>query len=346
MITQKPFAKTLDGRQVTAYTLHDGEAYATVLDFGGTLQSLVVPDKKGRLTDVVLGYPDVTRYERNSGYLGALIGRYGNRIAEGHVNIEGKTYELYCNDRGNHLHGGKTGFNRKFWNAEVRGDELVLTLLSPDGEEFYPGNLQVEVIYTFQNRELKIRYRAVTDKTTVVNLTNHAYFNMNGESNGSILDNYLCINSKIVIPTNETMIPTGGFRGVAGTPFDFTQPKEIGRDIEMYDIDLENGNGYDHCFVLDKKLGEYGLCAVAESRRSGIRMTCFTDAPCVQFYAGNGLHQEGKHNYYGKRAGFCLETEMIPNNVNSREYSVYGSSYLRPGEVYSYTAAYRFDTIG
>lgn len=345
MITQKFFAKTLEGKDVTMYTLHDGDSYVNVLDYGGILQSIVVPDKKGNLTDVLLGYNNVTSYERNGGYLGALIGRFGNRIGEGKLTIDGKTYELYCNDRGNHLHGGKVGFNRKFWNVEAKGDDLVLSLLSPDGEEFYPGNLSVQVTYSFKGGELKIAYRAETDKKTAVNLTNHAYFNLNGEKDGSILNNLLQIDSDMITPTSPTMIPEGGYRFVKGTPFDFNEMKEIGRDIDAEDVDLRQGNGYDHCFVLKNPRGEYVLYATAESRRTGIRMRCYTDAPAVQFYAGNGLHQEGKNNYYGKRAGFCLETQAIPNNVNVREYAARGSSILDVGEVYSYTAAYKFDTV-
>ncbi len=345
MITQKHFAKTLDGRDVTAYTLHDGDAYVTVLNYGGILQSLVVPNKRGELTDVLLGYNDVQSYERNGGYLGALIGRFGNRIGEGKLPIDGKIYDLYCNDRGNHLHGGKVGFNRKFWNVEEKDGDLVLSLLSPDGEENYPGNLKVEVTYSFRGGELKISYRAETDKKTAVNLTNHAYFNLNGEADGSILDNVLEIKSDMITPTSPTMIPEGGFRMVGGTPFDFNEKKEIGRDIETQDLDLAQGNGYDHCYVLRKGKGEYALYAVAESRKTGIRMRCYTDAPAVQFYAGNGLHQEGKHNYYGKRAGFCLETQAIPNNVNVKEYAARGSSLPDVGEVYAYTAAYQFDCV-
>lgn len=345
MITHKPFAKTLDGREVTAFTLHDGDSYVTVLNYGGILQSLAVPDIKGCLTDVLLGYNDVQSYERNGGYLGALIGRFGNRIGKGELVIDGKTYKLYCNDRGNHLHGGKSGFNRKFWNAETKDDELVLSILSPDGEENYPGNLKVQVVYSFRDGVLKIAYRAETDRKTDVNLTNHGYFNLSGEADGSILDNLLWIDSDMIAPTDPTMIPVGGYRMVKGTPFDFNTKKEIGRDINADDLDLKQGNGYDHCYVLKNPAKEYVLYAVAESRKTGIRMSCYTDAPAVQFYAGNGLHQEGKRGYYGKRAGFCLETQAIPNNVNVKEYAARGSSFLDVGEVYSYTAAYKFGTV-
>lgn len=343
MITEKVFGKTQNGETVLSFTLEDGARRATVLNLGGIIQSIVVPDKNGVPTDVILGYNDVEGYQSHGGYLGALIGRFGNRIGEGKMTVEGKEYQLYCNDRGNHLHGGKEGFDKKIWAHEIKGDELILSYTSPDGEENYPGTLCVSVTYTFRDGELKLRYYAVSDKTTVINLTNHAYFNLNGEGDGSILDNVLWMNCDEITPTNETMIPVGGFRNVAGTPFDFHVPKEIGKDIEADDIDLKQGNGYDHCHVLKNKSGEYVRYATAESKKTGIKMTCYTDMPAVQFYAGNGMHQQGKTAYYGKRAGFCLETQAIPNNVNVPEYAKRGSSVYGAGEVYSFTAAYRFE---
>ena len=344
MITQNKFGTTKNGQEVLAFTLKDGASQATVLNLGGIVQSVVVPDKNGKPTDVILGYNDVAGYENNGGYLGALIGRFGNRIGEGKLSVDGKEYQLYLNDRGNHLHGGKEGFNKKIWAHEIKGDELILSLVSPDGEENYPGTLKVTVTYTFKGGELKIKYRATTDKKTAVNLTNHAYFNLNGEGDGSILDNLLMLDCDFITPTNPTMIPVGGYRAVKGTPFDFNTPKEIGRDIEAEDTDLKQGNGYDHCHVLKNKCGEYVKYATVESKKTGIRMSCYTDMPAVQFYAGNGLHQQGKGGYYGRRAGFCLETQAIPNNVNVPEYAAKGSSILSPGEVYSFTASYKFES--
>lgn len=342
MISKKIFGTTKDGREVLAYTLADGESKAVILTYGGILQSLVVPDKSGKPTDVVLGYNTVAEYEENGGYLGALIGRFGNRIGGGKLTIDGKEYQLYQNDRGNHLHGGKEGFNKKVWAHKVEGDELVLSILSPDGEENYPGNLNVEVRYSFKGGALKIKYRAVADKKTAVNLTNHAYFNLNGEGDGSILDNELWIDCDYIVPTNDTMIPVGGFRAVKGTAFDFNTPKAIGKDIDADDTDLKQGGGYDHCHVLKNKCGEYVKYATAYSRKTGIKMACYTDMPAVQLYTGNGLHQQGKTVYYGKRAAFCLETQAIPNNVNVKEYAEKGSSILDAGEVYEFTAAYEF----
>lgn len=345
MITCKSFGKTSDGRQVLAFTLWDGESYATVLNRGGIVQSIAVPDKNGVLTDVVLGYNDMEGYEKNGGYLGALIGRFGNRIGGGKLVIDGKEYALYCNDRGNHLHGGKEGFDKKIWAHEIKGDELVLSLVSPDGEENYPGNLQVRVTYSFRGGEFKIEYHAVSDQKTAINLTNHAYFNMNGEGKGDALDNVLWIDCDFVTPTNATMIPEGDFRAVKGTAFDFNAPKEIGRDIDADDPDLKRGNGYDHCHVLKNKCGEFVKYATVESKKTGIKMTCFTDMPAVQFYAGNGLNQQGKSGYYGKRSGFCLETQAIPNNVNVPAYAAKGSSLYDKGQEYGFTAVYRFETV-
>ena len=342
MITYKQFGKTADGREVLAFTLEDGGSRAVVLNFGGIVQSIVVPDKNGNPTDVILGYNDVAGYEQNGGYLGALIGRFGNRIGGGKLTIDGKQYQLYLNDRGNHLHGGKVGFNKKIWAHEIRGNELVLSITSPDGEENYPGTLSVQVTYSFIGGKLEIKYHATTDKKTALNLTNHAYFNLSGEGDGSILDHVLWIDCDQITPTNETMIPVGGFRAVKGTAFDFNAPKAIGKDIEADDKDLKQGGGYDHCHLLKNKCGEYVKYASAYSPKTGIKMTCYTDMPAVQFYAGNGLDQQGKTAYYGKRAAFCLETQMIPNNVNVKEYAEKGSSLLDAGEVYSFRATYEF----
>lgn len=342
MIETRTFGRTAAGEEVLAFTLGDEVGKAIILNYGGTLQSLIVPDRAGCPTDVVLGYDTVLEYQRNGGYLGALIGRFGNRIERGRLELDGARYQLYCNDRGNHLHGGKRGFDKQIWRHEIVGEELRLSLFSPDGEENYPGNLSVEVIYTFSKGELKIRYRAVSDKKTAVNLTNHAYFNLDGAGKGDVLRQQLKIESDDIVPTDETMIPVGGFRAVKGTPFDFNELKEIGKDIGANDEDLLRGNGYDHCYLLRKARGEYGKFAEARSAKTGIVMHCFTDMPAVQFYSGNGLNQKGKGGTYGKRAGFCLETQAIPNNVNVAEYAEKGSSVLGAGEKYESSSAYRF----
>ncbi len=254
-ISKSEFGKLPDGRVVSAFTMRDGDSFVRVLDYGGILQSIVVPDRNGTPTDVLLGYDDVAGYLNNGGYLGALIGRFGNRIDKGHLVLDGKEYSLYINDRSNHLHGGKEGFNAKIWNAEIEKDKLVLTLVSPDGEENYPGTLNVKVVYTFSGGVLGIEYTAVSDKTTAINLTNHAYFNLNGaESRTSVLDHELMIAADRITPTDSELIPCGGFRMVKGTPFDFTSPAMIGTGDGMraQDTDLSYGGGYDHCFVFGK----------------------------------------------------------------------------------------------
>ncbi len=342
MITKKEFGKTKDGKTVTAYTIHDGESYLTALDLGGIVNKIVVPDRNGKPVDVILGYHDVASYENNDGYLGAIIGRFGNRIAGGKLTIDGKTYNLYLNDKGNHLHGGKVGFNKKIWKTEIKGDKLIFRYRSADGEENYPGNLDVEVTYTFAGGEWKIEYRAVSDKKTCVNLTNHAYFNLSGEGTENVYDHVLHLDSDYITPTDSGMIPTGEFRAVKGTPFDFNAPKEIGREIGANDPDLKRGNGYDHCYLLKGASGEMKRYAEAESPGTGIRMECSTDMPAVQLYTGNFLDQRGKSGYYAPRAGFCLETQAIPNNVNVPAYAEKGSSILEAGKEYHFTAAYRF----
>ncbi len=342
MIETRRFGKTADGRETLAFTLRDGDCSATVLSLGGIVQSLVVPDRNGNPTDVVLGYADVEGYERNRGYLGALIGRFGNRIAGGRLVLDGKEYRLYCNDRGNHLHGGQRGFDKKIWEGGADGGVLRLAILSPDGEENYPGNLKVCVEYTLRDGELKISYRALSDRKTAVNLTNHTYFNLGGEGSGTVLDHTLWLDSDTVVPTDPAMIPVGDFRSVAGTPFDFNTPKTIGRDIGADDEDLKRGNGYDHCFLLKNRKREFVRYAVAESPRTGIVMSCFTDLPAVQLYTGNGLKQQGKTAYYGPRSAFCLETQAIPNNVNVPAYADIFSSVLEAGETFCSSTSYRF----
>lgn len=345
-ISKSEFGKLPDGRVVSAFTMRDGDSFVRVLDYGGILQSIVVPDRNGTPTDVLLGYDDVAGYLNNGGYLGALIGRFGNRIDKGHLVLDGKEYSLYINDRSNHLHGGKEGFNAKIWNAEIDKDKLVLTLVSPDGEENYPGTLNVKVVYTFSGGVLGIEYTAVSDKTTAINLTNHAYFNLNGAGSGtSVLDHELMIAADRITPTDSELIPHGGFRMAKGTPFDFTSPAMIGTGDGMraQDTDLSYGGGYDHCFVFGKNRDKQKPYAVLYGPASGIQMQCFTDMPAVQFYAGNGLDQTGKSGvHYGRCGGLCLETQAIPNNVNVPEYAAYGSSVYAAGEVYHFTARYAF----
>lgn len=334
----------LDGQIVEKYTLTENEISVSVLTYGGILQSIVILDKDGTARDILLGYDDLDSYLKNGGYLGALIGRYANRIESGKLTIDDTTYHLYQNDRGNHLHGGKIGFNAKIWQAEVVGKTLELSCFSPDGEENYPGNLTVKVTYSLKNGALKIDYFAVSDKKTAIAMTNHAYFNLNGEGDDrTAADNILQIDAPYIAPTDRALIPHGAFRYVQGTPFDFSIPKAISQDIEMDDPDLKNGGGYDHCFIFDKERDISRPYATAYSEKTGIEMQCYTNMPAVQLYTGNGLNQTGKGgHHYGKHNAFCLETEAIPNNVNVPQYAEYGSSIYDRGQVYRFFATYAF----
>ena len=342
-IRKSPFG-VFEGREVDKYTMTEGDISVSVLTYGGILQSIVILDKNGVKRDVLLGYDDLDGYLNNGGYLGALIGRFGNRIEKGNLTIDGVTYELYRNDRGNHLHGGKIGFNAKIWKAETLNGTLELSYFSPDGEENYPGNLTVKVVYSLKDGALNISYFAVSDKKTAIAMTNHAYFNLNGEGNEeTAADNILQIDAPYITPTDDTLIPHGEFRAVAGTPFDFNEPKAIESDVEADDPDLKKGGGYDHCFVFDKNRDAKKPYAVAYSEKTGIEMKCYTDMPAVQLYTGNGLDQYGKGgHHYGKRNAYCLETEAIPNNVNVPAYAEYGSSIYDRGEAYRFFATYAF----
>ena len=350
-IFKKSFGFLASGEEVHAYTLCDGVGEVTVLSLGGALQSIKVPDKDGKLTDVVLGYDTPQEYVDKDGYLGLLIGRFANRIDKGSLVIDGKNYPLYCNDRGNHLHGGKQGFDKKIWSAEIIKDkegneELSLSILSPDGEENYPGNLKVQVIYGFVDNQLKLDYLALSDKKTVVNLTNHAYFNLDGAGEeNSVLDHVLWLDAPTMLPTDDTLIPQGEFKQVKGTPFDFTIPKTLAKAHaeKENDEDMKKGNGIDHCYVFEKGRERGNPFAILYSKQTGIEMQCFTTQPSVQIYAGCCLNEQGKANKpYGRYGAVCIETQALPNNVNVPAYAQYGSSVYNAGEVYHYITCYAF----
>lgn len=345
MIQASVFGKTAAGETVHAFKLKDGANEATILSLGGIVQSLKIAGSDGNPVDVVLGYNDVASYEQNGGYLGALIGRVGNRIEKGHLVIDGEEYKLFCNDRGNHLHGGKRGFDKKIWNYVFEGKDgniLALSTISPDGEENYPGNVRVEVRYTFVNGELKIDYLAMSDKKTALSLTNHAYFNLDGEGSGHVLDTFLRIDADRITPTDETLIPHGDFKDVTGTPFDFRKGMRIGEKIfDDEDDDLRYGDGYDINFVCNKPAGTYAKIAEAEGARSGIVMEVYTDLPAVQLYTGNGLNQRGKTGYYNRNYGFCLETQCIPNAVNCPAYAQLGDPIIERSRIYHTVTTYK-----
>ena len=312
-ISSFPFDSLRDGAPVTAHRMtNSGGASVTVLDYGATVQSILIPDRSGVLTDVVLGYDTAMEYERNDGYLGATIGRVGNRIGGAAFSLNGVDHELAKNDGENHLHGGIRGFDKQMWSISEDHGSLVCTRRSPDGEEGYPGNLDVRVIFTLtDDNALRIQYDAATDRDTLVSLTNHSYFNLNG--GGSVLEHLLRVNAERFCENDKSCLPTGRLLDVAGTPFDFRTEKPIGHTIGAEHPQLRYFNGYDHNFVL------CGRCAAAlYSEKSGIELTVTTDLPGMQLYTANSLSER-----VGKRGGVmsthgavCMETQLFPNAMN------------------------------
>lgn len=332
MITCKPF-QLLDGKQTYIYTLH-GDITVEVATCGATVTSLKAPDKNGNMVDVVLGLLNAQEIVNTPSYMGSVVGRCANRIRNGQITVEGKIFQLACNSGSAHLHGGNVGFNKKVFEARTEGDTLYLSVTSADGEENYPGNLQLEVAYAVEGKSLTITYTAKCDDTTVFNPTNHCYFNLNGESDGDISDNYLQIFAKKFLPLADDFVPSGEERCVAGTPFDFSIAKPIGRDIAAEDDQLKLAGGFDHNFCLD------GRCAAfAFSNKTGITLRCTTDMPGVQLYTGNFLTGEQGKSKYPPRSGFCLETQFFPNAVNCPQWK---SPILKKGEVFKSTTEYTF----
>jgi aldose 1-epimerase len=308
---------------------------ATVIEQGGAITSLLVPDRQGRLANVVLGFPDPADYETNNVFFGALIGRFGNRIARGELPIDGVVHRLAANNGPHQLHGG-IGFHARRWEiGDVRPSALTLRRTSPDGEDGFPGTLQVQVSYTLTDEgALRIDYAATTDRPTVCNLTQHSYFNLAGA--GDILGHRLRLASSRYLPIDETVIPTGELAPVKGTPFDFTAPTAIGAQIDADHVQLRRGAGYDHCFVVDGWDGALRDVAVLEEPGSGRRMTMRTTEPGLQFYSGNHINGAGGH---GKHTGLCLEAQHFPNAPNRPDFP---STRLAPGETYRQTTEYVF----
>lgn len=319
----------------------------TITPIGGHVMSIQLPDKNGNLTDVVLGYDSAKGYIGGKGFYGSTIGRYGNRIAKGKFSLDGQEYQLAVNNGENTLHGGPGGFHNVKWNAKdvttPEGKGVEISYLSKDGEEGYPGNLDVKVLFTLtDSNELKIQYEATTDKATVVNLTNHSYFNLSGEGNGDILNHEVAINADKFLPVDKGLIPTGELRPVKGTPFDFLEPHKIGERINADEEQVKIGGGYDHCFVLNQKTpGELSLAASVSDPASGRKMEVWTTEPGVQFYTGNFLNgAPGKGGKpYNYRYAFCLETQHFPDSPNRPEFP---STVLKPGETYKSTTIYKF----
>ncbi len=343
------FGKTQDGTPVDLYVLTNKNGMeARISNYGGTLVSLKVPDRNGKLGDVVLGYDNVEGYESGKSFFGASVGRYGNRIAHAKFLLDGVAYTLEKNDGENHLHGG---FNKRIWTAKdvssSAGQALELTYLSKDGEEGYPGNLSVKIVYTVlaAQNALKIDYSATTDKDTVLNLTHHSYFNLDGQGNGDILKQLMTIHGSRFTPVDSTLIPTGELRGVRGTPFDFLKPVAIGARIDQDDEQLKIGKGYDHNWVLDNKSpGSMFAAAEAYDPQSGRVMDVSTTEPGLQFYTGNFLDgtihgKDGK--IYVHRGAFCLETQHFPDSPNHPDFP---STVLKPGQKFHSTTIYKFST--
>ena len=341
-ITQAPFGHLPGGAAVTQFTLTNAHGMvAKIIDFGGIITELRAPDRDGRLADVVLGFNSIKPYCTDSPYFGALIGRYGNRIARGRFTLDGVQVQLPVNNGNNHLHGGAGGFDRVLWMATVDGTSLRLAYRSVDGEMGYPGNLDVTVVYQLNDaNELVVRFHAVTDRATPVNLTQHSYFNLAGE--GDILGHYLTIDADSFVAIDSESIPTGELTPVTGTPFDFRLPRQIGERIGQPDKQLRHGSGYDHNLVLTKPQGTALTRAARVSEPvSGRVLELWTQEPGVQFYSGNFLDGSlsGKGRSYGHRSGLCLEPQHFPDSPNQPQFP---NVILRPGEVYATESRFRF----
>ncbi len=350
-VQREPFGTTAEGRDVERFSLTSTSGIAiSVLSFGGAIQTIMAPDRSGVLADVTLGYDTLAEYERDKSYLGALVGRYANRIRAGRFSLDGRDYTLAQNAGGNHLHGGKRGFNKAVWSVEPFEDGgdvgLVLEHVSPDGDEGYPGTLRVRVTYRLTaNAELQIDFHATTDAATPVNLTQHAYFNLAGTGSGDILGHQLELSASRFTPVDAALIPTGELRSVRGTPFDFSTPEPIGARIEGDDEQLSLAGGYDHNFVLDRGgTGDLVLAARLTEPASGRGIDIHTTEPGIQFYTGNFLDGTvaGKggtpHRY---RSGLALETQHFPNSPNAPSFP---STILRPGAERRSRTVYHFVT--
>lgn len=344
-ITISSFGKLEDGREAKLITIANANGMSIeITNYGATLVSIVTPDKEGRHADVLLGYADVTGYEKYGGYLGAVIGRNGNRIGGASFEINGVTYEMSKNENENNLHSGPDGYDAKIWDMKVEEEaqKVEFSYHSPDMEQGFPGNFDVTVSYTLTNEnEIKITYTGKSDKDTIANMTNHSYFNLDGHDSGSILDHEVWIDADAITAVDAQCIPTGEIYPVEGTPFDFRIAKAIGRDIEKENDQLKKGGGYDHNYVLNTD-GTLKKVAEVTGPVSGRRMEVFTDCVGMQFYTGNFMEstwigKDGKN--YGKRMGFCMETQYFPDAVHHENFA---SPILKAGDVYQTTTIYKF----
>lgn len=345
-LKKSDFVSEVQGKKTALYVLKNKKgAEACVTNYGGRLVSVMVPDRDGKMTDVVLGYDNVKQYVESSGNYGALIGRYGNRIANGKFTLDSVEYQLPQNNNGHCLHGGPEGYHTRVWEGNQLNDQAVeLTYLSADGEAGFPGNLNIKVTYTLtDDNAVDIKYEATTDKPTVVNLTNHSYFNLSGVPGSQILDHTLMINADTYVPVDETLIPTAVLDSVAGTPMDLREAVAVGAHIDESFDQLVRGKGYDHNWVLNTNGDINQLAAKAVSLVSGISLEVYTNEPGLQFYAGNAMKEEGdvgKHGVvYPKRGALCLETQHYPDTPNQPSFP---SVTLQPGEKYFSECIYKF----
>lgn len=342
-VTKASFGTTKDGKPVEIYTLKDADLEVKVITYGARIQSIVAPDKQGSRADVVLGFADIAGYESENPYFGAVVGRYGNRIAKGQFSIDGKTYQVPVNNNGQSLHGGQTGFDKLVWSGKMIPDGVEMTLVSPDGDQGYPGTLTAHVRYTLHGHDLRLDYSATTDKPTVTNLTNHSYFNLSGEGSGTILQDRMTINADRYTPVSAVQIPTGELAPVTGTPFDFRTAHSIGERIDSDNEQLKLGGGYDHNWVLNGSNGSKKVAARVVDPSSGRTLTVSTTQPGVQFYTGNFLVDGaiigigGKP--YNKRGAFCLETQHYPDSPNQPAFP---TTSLKPGETLRTTTMFSF----
>lgn len=347
-ITKNYFGTLTDGTEVDIFTLTNSKNISVdITNFGGIIVSILVPDKNGKVADVALGYRNLDKYIDNDGYIGALVGRHANRIEDASFELNGKVYELVKNDGRNHLHGGNIGLHNVVWKAEISSqngiEKLVLTHTSPDGEENYPGKLDVTVEYSLtEENELKIDYTAVSDKDTVVNLTNHAYFNLAGHNSGEATKHQLFINADKFTPVNDECLPNGEIKSVKGSVMDFTKMRCIADDINSTDEQIVNGKGYDHNWVLNTKGDINELAAELYDPESGRAMEVYTTKPGIQFYSGNHLSEKlvGKDDtVYDTRTGLCLETQYFPNAMKHKNFP---SPILKANEKYHHITVYKF----
>jgi aldose 1-epimerase len=340
------WGNTADGTPVPIYTLTSGQIEVRVMAYGAHLVSVKAPDRTGKMADVLLGYDSLATYLITPNpYLGAVVGRYGNRIAGGKFTLDGKTYQIPLNEPTNALHGGPKGFDQYVWQSHEVPDGVEFTLVSPDGDMGFPGTLTAKVRYTLKEGTLRIDYSATTDKPTVLNLTNHGYYNLHGDDTGNILDQRIEINADRYTPVNKSLIPTGELAPVAGTPLDFLKPEAIGARIDADNEQLKIAGGYDFNWVVNGKPGTLRVAAVVTDPASGRKLTVETTEPGVQFYSGNFLTGAftGRHGVkYEKHAGFCLETQHFPDSPNHPDFP---STVLRPGETMHSTTALTFGVV-